>query len=95
MSSPIEEASEFEGEGPDIPAGHRQGPTAGMQTLGCLLAGLVILLPAVTYFGLLAVLVADTLFFDDRLFFSLPDEVQAFLIWIYAPIAYFIGPYLD
>jgi hypothetical protein len=95
MSPSNEEASEFDGEAPVIPAMHRQGPTAGVQTIGCVLAGFFVLLPALAYFGLLAVLIFDTLFFDDRLFFSLPDDVHAFLIWIYAPVAHFIGPYLQ
>lgn len=94
MSPSNQEAPDFDGEVPDIPARHRQGPAAGTQTIGCLLAAFVVVLPALAYLGVLTVLLFDTLFFDDRLFLSLPDDVQAFLIWIYGPVAYLIGPYL-
>ncbi|HEV7279447.1 MAG TPA: hypothetical protein VGN57_04470 [Pirellulaceae bacterium] len=95
MSQPNEDAPGVDGDRLDIAAIHRQGPAVGTQTIGCLLAGFILLLPALAYFGLLAVLVVDTLSFDDQLFFSLPDDVQSFLIWIYSPIVYFIGPYLQ
>lgn len=87
--------SGFNREDPEVPAIHRQEATAGRQTTGCLLATFVLLLPVLAYFGLLVVLLFDTLFFEDRLFVSLPDDVQAFLIWIYGPVAYLLGPLIS